>query len=796
MPTILSTLADTEIRMRYREPFLTEGLDLKLAVNTPPGIYRGFRLTTSGSALTVGVLGDSVFADHAAVYQAGTGHSLTIRRVGSTFNFDLSGYASKTVVLAIYCTYLLGSPTTGEFRAYELSPTDEFTGAAERPELVVIGTVVVPAAGLIPAANITHARRVSAWATVAPEATTWHPVIENGSFEWADNTQSYPHAMANWEIGTGPTNGSFRASDGFAGHTGSKALQLNVTASPVSAFVTQRVLYPVPSGRLVRVVLWVRSLIAPTGSVNINLWLNWAQSDGVPVSNTQVPLVVVGATDGAYRVVDQIVTVPANRDFLHSIDILALGQTYGSTGVALLVDDVQVFVEVPGALETRPPDTRMGTPNLASIVLDDPSGLDSAQIAALLRYEKAAPAGEGTVYIERKDQNNAGLPPALAVLGRLSLGANLLGSETDALKARLTSLYGIAGGIDYTLLWASPPVSGSTATMRGYVSPTGNLVWTTNARWGSPTANQWNKDVNGSPAIKVEQRGDRFEIYSQIGSNNTWLDNAWQVTTTFLGALTSALGGAVNIPRAGIGADNGIFIGPDGRIIRPFRTTRYDSVTYDLLNSLCFWGDDSVNGGQVYLGNSDGEAVLKVETGSLLNQRASVNQRGGDGGTTGRGPFPVSTRPGFTAKFRFSSSLLNREDFIGFTDGGQTGSSFMCAVMRDTALGTSLRVAYEDTTNADFNYDTGFSPALDVWYYVTLIVLNQSPGSFLFRIGTTPDWRPGDTVTIQSTGGNGDLQPDNSGFNWRFGVSCQTTAAAIKWTEISWVEVFATKEWA
>ena len=133
MPSTLASFSDSEIRMRYREPFLTEGLDLKLAVNTPPGVYRGFRLATHASAMTVSVVGDAAFSDHAAVYQAKTGHSLTIRRTGGTFALDLTAFASKTVIITIFCTYALGAATVGELRVYELSPTDEFTGAAERP---------------------------------------------------------------------------------------------------------------------------------------------------------------------------------------------------------------------------------------------------------------------------------------------------------------------------------------------------------------------------------------------------------------------------------------------------------------------------------------------------------------------------------------------------------------------------------------------------------------------------------------------------------------------------------------
>lgn len=53
MPTLLDTFTDSELKMRYREPFLTEGLNAKLAVNTPRGTYRGFTIGTNGSNNTI-----------------------------------------------------------------------------------------------------------------------------------------------------------------------------------------------------------------------------------------------------------------------------------------------------------------------------------------------------------------------------------------------------------------------------------------------------------------------------------------------------------------------------------------------------------------------------------------------------------------------------------------------------------------------------------------------------------------------------------------------------------------------
>ena len=91
MPTAISTFADSEFRMRYREPYVTEGLNAKLEVNTPPGTYRGFRLASNvGLNDTIYVEADPDALDHAAVYQTLDGFSLTVRKVGGTYSVDLS----------------------------------------------------------------------------------------------------------------------------------------------------------------------------------------------------------------------------------------------------------------------------------------------------------------------------------------------------------------------------------------------------------------------------------------------------------------------------------------------------------------------------------------------------------------------------------------------------------------------------------------------------------------------------------------------------------------------------------
>lgn len=158
MPTDLQTIAQSAVRVRYKEPLLSEAMNRAQFVQ-PRGTYRGFNLGTSASALSVTVEVDPVYGDAVAVVHDVDDRALTIR-VTDSIELDLSSFASKTVVIAIYARHLSQGTTVAAVRGYELDPTDEYTGDPNVGNLIVLGTVVVPAAGLIAATSITHEKRV------------------------------------------------------------------------------------------------------------------------------------------------------------------------------------------------------------------------------------------------------------------------------------------------------------------------------------------------------------------------------------------------------------------------------------------------------------------------------------------------------------------------------------------------------------------------------------------------------------------------------------------------------------
>jgi hypothetical protein len=522
--------------MRYREPYVTEGLNKKHAVNTPAGTYRGLRLGTHASALTVTAQQHPSFLDHVAVYQTGGGASLTIRKNGN-FSIDLTALANKTVVLAIYATYGVGFTTTAEVRAYEFFPVDEFTGAAENAELVVLGTVVVPAAGLIPAANITHDRRRFSWEAAAPEVTEWLPLLKNPSFEsygYVPSSLSVDDVAWFWEATITAGTATWDVSGGSA-RSGQERMMLSRSAvGVVTGRLVQYIGVPIVPGQLLRLQLYLRALIASTaGSLRfvIKLW-----DDDRTASEEFLLTIPTSPIDAGYRKAEWTFTVPATVGgggpalFLEFVGIESNVLDFGaSTGELIRFDDFQAWLERSGPLAPNTLSERALQVLSGRKILLHASDSEYAERSALLSLNGA------TNIVEFGHPQPAAAPPGWSTRGQTRLGESLLGTEADGLLARVTAPIRPNAG-EFTLMWES----GSTLT--GYKTRHygfGNGAWflTVNAYFDGTN---WNKDVAGgsaSPALRVGYNGITVARTTQSirVSDTAWSDGSWLDFVTFDG---------------------------------------------------------------------------------------------------------------------------------------------------------------------------------------------------------------------------------------------------------------------
>jgi hypothetical protein len=546
MPTTVSSFINSEIRMRWQEPFVTEGLNKKLAVNTPPGIYRGFILQPTANALEVEIVADADSADSAAVYQTDDGFSITLRRTGATTfgAVSLAAFTNKTVVLALYADYTVGSSTSAELRIYELSPTDEFTGATERDELVVIGQVVVPASGVIPAANVTNAFRSYAWAAQTKDATPWLPVIKNASFDQADDSATYQYAILNWDI-TSSANVTVSAKSSVATNGGSRALSFDqVNAIAGTATALQNVGITVEPDDLIYYQFYLRTLIATT-SGSLTVTFGFRNSDGVYFNSSEQVTIDTSAIDASYRLVSGTVKVPSAVYALDGVQIQASSLLSGvGTGDAILVDDFQVLVR-KGVLQDRAdrgiadwlgPVTALGFTDEAQDYTTMPGGWGQ------LRYNT------DTLFLERPDPAHTGTLPDLDVGGRiLNLGDSRIGSDANADLARLTIP---PSSERRTLIEESELDTG--IKVRRYVDNRDvgvpfveGYTRTYNAVWDN-AALTWDRDNGTDNSFAVEFGSNGFNIYSTStsGYGGAWSHpGGWEQVSHSLNPLSGTFTG-------------------------------------------------------------------------------------------------------------------------------------------------------------------------------------------------------------------------------------------------------------
>lgn len=495
MATFLESFSNDELKMRYREPFLTAGLNAKFAVNTPRGVYRGFNLETNLNPNTITIAADSEHNDHSLVYETGSGYSLTIRKVGGDFSIDLAALGlvdpvlTKTWIIAVYATYAVGSITTAEIRAYEVSPTDTFSGAGEAGELVVLGSVVIPAANAsaFPAANITAARRTFPWDTQAKDAVPWTPQVTNGSFDVGTGI-SIPY----WRI---PAVGSYTTFtiDTTNPRTGLQHLKFRAEAgTSFNTAATQLIGAIAPPGAQFRAILYKRVVMAAASGT--------ASVDMVFVDNAgaetllSVPFSIT-AIDASYVKVEGVVTAPTNSAYLDRVEI-RVNADYTLTATpadSLYVDDLQVWASISGSPRSLREDVESATLKLTG---------------------------------------------------------------TDAAVPRLLLPVPATAGVEYTLMWESVPPS--MPGYRRYIKADGSLVETFNAYYNN-SSNLWARDSAAAVAVKVTTNGTGTRFQKHLTSDPaTWADgdlaNQWQVGHTTISGDTAALQAITAVNPSGAGA--------------------------------------------------------------------------------------------------------------------------------------------------------------------------------------------------------------------------------------------------
>lgn len=538
MPTTIATPSNANTKVRHNEPYVSAALNQKTAGPIPNGIIRGGTLTTTGAGLNVQIGVDPDSGDSVYTYTTPTGFQLTHRETGIRV-LDLSALTGQTVYIALYALYAVGVPTVVEWRAYTEAELFGGSPVSEADSVVVVGRVVVPGVGPIPAANVSYMRARRAWKDVASGMRPWRQLAQNGSFESGPTTIGNFQAITGYRgsevnaaaisvVAGASQHGSYYLNVALTGATdiGRIGPGLFTVANPFSSGIL-----PIVSGQLIDISFYIEGVGVPaytlnTSGVRLIVEIYDGSNPAVLLATEQVvsdPTVHVGTF--SWTKLDRIFAAPASGYMRWYLEC-------GNDGGACSwhVDDISVLLESRAGdqnneLLTRPTYTASAFDLVPYNV--SPAGIQST-MERLLRISAELSNGGVGVKFTRNDIDN---------------GVRWLSSFMfDSGYSPAEATYGLLGMSDppassgYMLLHKYAINSSSFA--RVFASGANNgMAFTTNCSWDGA---QWVRDVSGRPAMKLSFGCDVSSAdptFLRIQHKNdavpaNWLDSAWDRSNT------------------------------------------------------------------------------------------------------------------------------------------------------------------------------------------------------------------------------------------------------------------------
>ena len=325
-------LSPDAIKMRWKEPYITAGLNTKTLALLPKGVFTGFAVVPN-AGYTVDVQVDPTLGISGANVLETTGGKYCVTIVQtSNIPIDLTAQAGLTVFIALDAQYAVGATTAAQIRVVDAAEAGFLpSGAAPiNPDLVILAKVDVPASpvpgGPITASMINMGYRTSSGDSLPPDAKPRLNLVGNPSFEQDANTV-FPSGWQFFGSGVVVTASTDNA------HTGNKSMKM-VAAAPANAFV--RTFLPCVGGETYRVGMWLRAgatAISGAGVVLQVAFLN--RLDAIVGSTVTVDTVFTGAGT-TYVQRKGLVTAPVDADMA----VLIVLFDANTAGIAY-VDDIE-----------------------------------------------------------------------------------------------------------------------------------------------------------------------------------------------------------------------------------------------------------------------------------------------------------------------------------------------------------------------------------------------------------------------------------------------------------------------
>lgn len=558
MSTAVATPSASQTKVAFNEPYVSDGLNKKFFGAVPAGIQRGGKLVTTGAGFSVDILPDPATGDSIYTFsEASTGRQLSFRDAGVR-TLDLTPNAGSTVFVALFIGYAVGSPTVVEWRTYSEAELFGVGPVPEAGDVVIVGKVVVPGVGPIPASDVTPEKARFAWAGRSKGARQGQQIVRNGGFE----TGEFPIAAAGTNFpffsyftsGGAPTFGITTTSP----RSGQRSLEwtgvgpadvTTLTAGQSSALLIPSALFTAPltpfrSEQLITVSFFVSGTTIPAytkGSSGVYVDLEFFDDAGVSLGSRRLatdPTAGKEVGTFGYRQIEttfRAPVVPAGGGLMAWA--ISFGLDLGGPAGTFFVDDLRIFMEPEGnALEDQgdldavvlDQETWAQQVVLTGSALPNPPSL-TEKLARILRLRSEYQTAPARSYLAFRNESGGAAPYALPVeVSDLLLSGF---ASTDEIPRFFTQDLG-----DHILFSEAPYASSPDLKVRVYARGTsaadGGFELTLNARWDT-TSSMWIAD-------DVSKDARRFSFRQDVGTTiehqratiaGPWADGAWEPRT-------------------------------------------------------------------------------------------------------------------------------------------------------------------------------------------------------------------------------------------------------------------------
>lgn len=547
----LLTPSNTLVKVRWQEPYASEGLNKKLNGVVPHGVIRGGRLGTSALDSTVVVEADPDTGDSIYSVVDANGHQLTFRQVGNvSLDLDIGTLPGTTAYIGLDVTYSTGAATVVKWKGYSAAEIDA------DPTIVCLGSADVPAvAAVIPASDIYGDRRTDGGLNISGGMKPWRQVILNPSFEGhevtCDVAVNVTDELLGWRL-SAPLNGEWHvltpsSTPAANPRTGFNNIILDgAGAGSHSCYLLCDRGVRVTPGQMVRASVWIRGDSVTMGGgalgyVEVQLEVRgWNGSSIATLSFQADGTTITGTFD--YFELAETFKMPANAAYVSPR--IYVNETVSLSG-DIGIDDFRMWIE-PGPFdgdydqETDVFGSDLTTPRMTvtpyfnQLAVTNPQTI--AERAIRLLCESANPSSLEYQWGPVRDAVTSWLMSLPK--GGLSLGKDLITSAAEAIFPRLSSNVADFNNSRYTLLWEleNERVVNNTGNIRIYSSGLtqpyvystvflgASITVTINARW---TGTQWEKDL-ARDSVRYDLNGSGFAYWERdISAASPWIDDDW-----------------------------------------------------------------------------------------------------------------------------------------------------------------------------------------------------------------------------------------------------------------------------